>query len=258
MKKGWLISSVVIVAILLFVGNMMFETQVEEANEDGIQTEQEEPVVIDENGNPVEQDASSESRGGHTVSAAMKDDSQGEDGITGNRVIADGDQSQSNVGGAVTAGEASNSSTTEPSATRLSSNDPNRSVSNNSGGGSGSSATQERPARDAESVTAIKNRYFPEFQQIEWEQNGKLEGLIQRAFDDYMTDQKAFNSSKYRSEAQAMQASADSAFYGKYGKMQEELAANGHSRQAAADFEQTYLSKKAAREQELQEIVNGL
>lgn len=132
---------------------------------------------------------------------------------------------------------------------------PQNEKSSSNGQANGSTNEKDRKNK---TVTSIKNDYFPQFQQLEWEQNGKIESLLQQAFDDYMNDSSSFNASTYRARAESLQASSDQAFYKLYKKMQRELSQNGHSKNAAAEFEQQYHSKKAAREQELREIVDGL
>ncbi|TWI59919.1 hypothetical protein [Halalkalibacter nanhaiisediminis] len=289
MKKVWLISSIGLVAILLIVGNMLFKERVEKTSGDDLSEVHEEETVtvdengnvitvdedgnvvtIDENGNPITVDESgdplvqgnlsTDGQSNGTVFAASKDlDAQLTSGSSGQG--GDGLQAEKGAGSSSSAmanqGQSTSSQgSTQSNGREISSGTQSASPSNSSQGGSGTS--EQNSSGKTESVTSIKNRYFPQFQQLEWEQNGKLEALAQRAFEDYITSERGhFDAGKYRSQASALQSSADSAFYSKYGKMQDELVANGHSRQAAANFKQSYESKKASRERELRELVEG-
>ncbi|MEC2071356.1 hypothetical protein [Alkalihalophilus marmarensis] len=133
----------------------------------------------------------------------------------------------------------------------------NNGSTGSTGGGNNQPPSTSEPS-ESESVTAIKNRYFPKFQQLEWEHNGQLESLVQQAFDEYMdSGSGSFNSNKYKSQARALESSADAAFYATYNQLQSELTQNGHSKNAASEFEQSYHSKKAARESELQGLVGN-
>ncbi|NEU30287.1 hypothetical protein GN156_05760 [bacterium LRH843] len=257
MKKKWLIP-LILVAILLIAGNKVFNERLETAGEQVVEAGQERDVPVDEEGKPVVDEATGTNK--EMVDKETKDHKT--------KVLGTESEKNDDVGNAISEEKASEKGT-ETEQDQL-----NKDVGEQKGSGKtgnidtkttvrekidSNKAEEKKPAGEKESVTAIKNRYFPEFQKLEWEQNGKIEGLVQRAFDDYMASEDgAFNANKYRAEAEGLQAASDAAFYAKYSQMQADLAANGHSKQAASDFERTYQSKKAARENELRGIVNGL
>ncbi|ADC49289.1 hypothetical protein BpOF4_06135 [Alkalihalophilus pseudofirmus OF4] len=161
-------------------------------------------------------------------------------------------------GGTNNVTQTSNNNSSQGSGAANGGNSSGNNGSNGSTGGGNSQPPSTSKPAESESVTAIKNRYFPKFQQLEWEHNGKLESLVQQAFDEYMdSGSGSFNSNKYKSQAKALESSADAEFYATYSQLQSELAQNGHSKNAASEFEQSYHSKKASRESELQGLVEN-
>ncbi|MBU8905946.1 hypothetical protein [Desertibacillus haloalkaliphilus] len=144
----------------------------------------------------------------------------------------------------------SNNESSSPSST-------NNSSSNSQTSSSDGNNEQSQQATESKSLQEIKSEYFLVFQSMEREHTANLDRLIQQAYRDYVDNgAENVNVDKYRSEASALESSADASFYATYEQLKVELGEHGYSQSEATEFKETYERKKQSRRNELESIVN--
>ncbi|WP_017726165.1 hypothetical protein [Halalkalibacterium ligniniphilum] len=245
MKKGIVIGSIALIAVLLIVGNLVFQQRVEETRQVG--------------------DGMNEQAEGGGSSTAVNEDEESEgafgvdeEGLsTSGRVYAESNQTREEER-SVSASESRSQGGSSASEFGTSTSNASETSSSNreSNGSSGNKQTSEN--NNGKSLSEIRQKYVGIFQQMEFQQSGKVNRLIAEAENEVLRyGLENVDTSKYRSRAQALEASADAEFYRELDKLKQELRANGHSEGAALEFQQMYEQRKETRRQELEARASG-
>lgn len=240
-------------------------------------------IIIDEDGNVVEQAAGEGAAGenggsatggeGSDSSTGTTDGSGNADGSTdGASGDSDGSTSGSGVAGS-TGGTSTDSSgngsaggnngSTSPSGGNGSdgtgSTGSDGGTSGSGGNGSGGSGGNGSGGSDNGSggkvtVAQIKQKYEPTMANIEDQANGRINNLISRAKAEYTAKQSAGESisypyfyNKYMGAATDLEERTDSAFYAVLGAMKRELKSNGLAESHADTLVSEYEERKEAR-----------
>ncbi|WP_100405496.1 hypothetical protein [Bacillus solitudinis] len=271
MKKGWLIGSSLFLVLLIVIGSTVFQQRVEQSAEVGGVTPLDEEKVEEQDVVQANSDRNETEDKTETVDTTNRNTVYAAETADGDRMIIADDAKLADSNDTSKTSVGTDSAGTNNSNNSTNSNGTSETNGANGTGGSGQGKTGETgnqsdketnnaptSPQSNDSVTSIKNQYFPEFQRLEWEHQGKLDSLVQQAFDEYMdSEDGTVDAGKYRSRAEQLEASADAAFYAKYRQLQTELATNGHSKQAAQDFQASYEAKKAAQQSELKALMNN-
>ncbi len=133
------------------------------------------------------------------------------------------------------------------------------SAQNDGSNQNGEAASTNQPTVETEiTVASIKEKYRPSFENLQNQANGKIDSLINKAYNEYKAKKNNGESisfgyfyQKYQGAGQALEDKTDGAFQIIYKALQNDLETNGFSKSHADEFLKQYDVAKSERESAL-------
>lgn len=129
---------------------------------------------------------------------------------------------------------------------------------NQNGDNTGTSSEKAASTENTITVAAIKDKYRPSFENLQNQANGKIDTLVNAAYNEYKVKKQNGESisfsyfyQKYTGAGKALEDKTDAAFQIIYKALQEDLQKNNFSTSHAKDFLTEYEAAKTARESAL-------
>ncbi|WP_339251829.1 hypothetical protein NSQ43_16020 [Sporosarcina sp. FSL W8-0480] len=263
MKKKLIISLSALMVIALCVGGYLLyiikfkeydvaDESIDEIIEESFEIELPDGTIItlDDSGEDIVKKESDKEHGdeeGQDSSDSTTDDSEDESSIP----VSGKDQSSKTPSGTSNSGSNSNSNTNKGSGST------SKPATGNSTAGPGNTGTKV-------TVASIKEKYNPAFNALENQAESKLNALIGRAKNEYLTKKEngekidyGYFYNKYTSAAAELEGRTDSVFKGVLKVVEKDLEKNGYDKSYAKSFQDQYNAQKKSRKDALmKKVVN--